>query len=46
VASVPFSVPPGLVGSTRYFQYWFRDPQDPAGYGYGLSGGLQVEFYP
>jgi hypothetical protein len=46
VASVPFGVPPGLVGSTRYFQYWFRDPQDPAGYGYGLSGGLQVEFYP
>jgi hypothetical protein len=45
-ASVAFNVVPGLVGSTRYFQYWFRDPQDPAGFGYGLTGGMRVEFYP
>jgi len=45
-AIVPFVTTPVLVGSTRYFQYWFRDPQDPAGFGYGLSEGLKVEFYP
>jgi hypothetical protein len=44
-ASVPFPVLPSLVGAKRYFQWWFRDPLDPAGFGRGLSAGLEVEFY-
>ncbi len=44
-ASVPFVVQASLVGAKRYFQWWFRDPLDPAGAGRGLSDGLEVEFY-
>jgi len=44
-ASTPFAVLPAFVGSKRYFQWWFRDPLDPAGSGRGLSAGLEVEFY-
>jgi hypothetical protein len=36
---------PSLVGAKRYFQWWFRDPLDPAGFGRGLSDALEVEFY-
>jgi hypothetical protein len=43
--SVPFPVIPSLVGTKRYFQWWFRDPLDPAGFGRGLSDALEVEFY-
>ncbi len=45
-ARQPFDVTLGLVGSTRYFQLWYRDPQDPTGFGSGLSGGLRVSFVP
>jgi hypothetical protein len=44
-AATPFPVLAPLVGSKRYFQWWFRDPLDPAGSGRGLSAGLEVEFY-
>ena len=44
-ASVPFPVNASLIGRKRYFQWWFRDPLDPAGFGRGLSDGLEVEFY-
>ena len=44
-ASAPFPVIAALVGTKRYFQWWFRDPLDPAGSGRGLSAGLEVEFY-
>jgi hypothetical protein len=44
-ATSPFPVLPALVGTKRYFQWWFRDPLDPAGSGRGLSAGLEVEFY-
>lgn len=42
-ASAPFNVAGTLVGTTRYFQWWFRDGGDA--FGRGLSAGLQVEFY-
>jgi hypothetical protein len=34
----------GLVGLTRYYQLWFRDPADP--HGVGLSNALEVTFCP
>ena len=43
-AKVPFQVLPGWVGQTRYFQAWFRDPQDP--HSVGLTGGVEVSFCP
>lgn len=33
-------------GAKVYCQYWFRDPQDPAGYGSGLSDGLAFTICP
>jgi len=42
----PFPVPPALAGTARYFQFWYRDPLDPAGYGIGLSNGLHACFTP
>jgi hypothetical protein len=40
--SVPIS--PAMIGTTRYYQWWFRDPQ--AAFGSGLSDGLAVTFCP
>jgi hypothetical protein len=31
-----------MVGTTLYYQYWFRDPADS--FGVGLSEGLEVTF--
>jgi hypothetical protein len=42
----PFAIPAGLVGTARYFQFWYRDPLDPAGYAVGLSNGLRACFTP
>ena len=42
--SVPITIPPALVGQTRYFQFWFIDPGDA--FGIGLSPGYEVTFYP
>jgi hypothetical protein len=33
-----------MVGTTRYYQVWYYDANDP--FGIGLSGGLEVLFYP
>ncbi len=41
-ASYPLAVDGSLVGSTRYFQFWSRDPADS--FGVGLSDGLEVTF--
>jgi hypothetical protein len=38
------AIDPSMVGTTRYFQFWFRDPQHPDGTGIGLSNGLRVVF--
>lgn len=40
VYAVP--VTPAMVGTTRYYQWWHRDPVDM--FGDGLSNGLQVGF--
>ncbi len=41
---VPYTVLPGASGTTRYFQFWYRDPSHPDGTGVGLSNGLAVTF--
>jgi serine protease AprX len=41
-ATYPISVLPAMVGTTRYYQWWFRDPQDT--FGDGLSDALEVTF--
>ncbi|NRA10249.1 MAG: hypothetical protein HRU02_18995, partial [Myxococcales bacterium] len=40
--SYPFAVDGSMVGSTQYFQFWFRDPPDA--HGVGLSDGLEVTY--
>ncbi len=42
--NVPVTV--GLLGTTRYYGWWMRDPTHPDGTGVGLSNGLQVTFCP
>lgn len=34
------------VGTTRYYQFWFRDPAHPDGTNVGLTEGLRVTFEP
>jgi len=41
-----FPVESVLVGTRRYFQFWYRDHDDPAGFGSGLSNALRVAFVP
>ncbi|NUP96517.1 MAG: S8 family serine peptidase [Planctomycetaceae bacterium] len=41
-AEYAIPVTPAMVGTTRYYQWWFRDSQDT--FGDGLSNGLQVTF--
>jgi hypothetical protein len=43
--SYPIDLEPALLGVTRDYQFWFRDPAHPDGTGAGLSNGLQVRFY-
>ncbi len=33
-----------MIGTRRYYQLWYADPNDP--FGVGLSQGLEVLFYP
>lgn len=35
-----------LEGTTRNFQFWFRDPSGPGGTGFNLSDAVQVTFCP
>ena len=42
--SVPIPVDVSMVGSTRYYQYWQRDPSAPDGTGVELSSALVVPF--
>ena len=42
--SVPISA--AMIGSQRWFQWWFRDPAHPDGSGVGLSDGLSVVACP
>ncbi|MCK6448305.1 MAG: hypothetical protein L6Q99_18105 [Planctomycetes bacterium] len=41
-ASYPINITPQMVGTTLYYQWWMRDPQDQDFV--GLSDGLQVQF--
>ncbi len=43
-AYVPIPVTPAMVGTTRYYQAWFRDPQQADGTGVGLSNGGAATF--
>jgi len=40
--SYPYGVDGAMVGTTQYFQLWYRDPADA--FGVGLSGGLEVTY--
>ena len=40
--SYPFAVDGPMVGTTQYFQFWYRDPPDA--FGVGLSDGLEVTY--
>jgi len=40
--AVPITL--AMVGGTRWYQFWFRDPAHPDGTGVGLSDGLAVTF--
>jgi hypothetical protein len=42
--SVPITE--SLIGRKRYFQCWYRDPNNSDGTGVGLSDGLEVTFCP
>jgi len=41
---LPIVIDPSMVGTTRYYQWFFRDPAHPDGTGVGLSSGLEVVF--
>ena len=41
-AVVNLPVNPALVGTTRYYQCWFLDPNDPTGV--GITNGVEVRF--
>jgi len=45
-ASYAVTITPAMVGTTSFYQWWFRDPLDLFGYGSGLSDGLSVTFCP
>ena len=43
-ASVAIPIDASMVGTTRYYQYWQRDPSAPDGTGVELSSALVVNF--
>ena len=43
-AIVPVTSDPSLVGTTRYYQFWYGDSADP--FGAGTSDALAVTFCP
>ncbi|MBI5433635.1 MAG: matrixin family metalloprotease [Planctomycetes bacterium] len=42
--TVKVPAPAALVGTTRYFQWWYSDPADP--FGCGTSNALEIFFCP
>ncbi len=44
-AATPVPLTSSAIGQERYYQVWFRDPQEPA-YGVGLTNGLHVDICP
>jgi hypothetical protein len=45
-ASTALSLSAGLIGQTRYYQWWLRDPQHPDGTRVALSNALAVTYCP
>jgi hypothetical protein len=41
---LPLAVDPAWVGSSRVFQFWFRDAAAPDGTGVGLTNAVRVSF--
>jgi hypothetical protein len=41
---MPVQVDLSMIGTTRHYQFWFRDPEHPDGTTVGLSNGLRVGF--
>lgn len=41
-AQYAVTITPLMIGTTRYYQWWHRDPLDM--FGDALSNGLEVEF--
>jgi hypothetical protein len=46
-ARIQSGIDPALIqGANVFAQYWYRDPQDPTGFGTGLSDGLSFQICP
>ena len=45
-ATWPLDLSLKTAGTSESYQVWFRDPQDPTGFGVGLSDGLTVTYCP
>lgn len=43
-ARIDVPVAASMVGATRWYQFWYRDAQNPSGGGVALSDGLAVTF--
>jgi len=44
VAATAIPIDAAMVGTTRWYQWWYRDPNHPDGTGVGLSSALEVTF--
>jgi hypothetical protein len=42
--AIPIALDPSMVGTTRDYQFWFRDTLHPDGTGVGLSDAVEVQF--
>lgn len=42
----PIAVSPAMVGTTRFYQGWYRDPAHPDGTGVGLTSARRVTYCP
>ncbi len=42
--SYPITVTPAMAGTTRWYQFFYRDPNHPDGTSIGLSNALRVDF--
>ena len=44
VAATATPIDSAMVGTTPWYQWWYRDPDHPDGTGVGLSSALEVTF--
>lgn len=45
-AAIPLSIAPAMIGETRIYQLWHRDPQHADGTGAGLTNAVKLTFAP